>query len=182
MSATLDASSYSLYFNNAKVLYVQGRQYNVDILYTVTPQRDYLHSAITTVLQIHGEEREEEGEKEGERGGGKNNRESLGDILVFLTGQEEIETASRILKQCCSLFPSNWKDLLVLTLFASLPSHKQQRVFKPAPPNCRKVILATNIAETSLTLPGVKYVIDTGMVKARGYNPLIGEKEGLKIH
>ena len=156
MSATLDAENYSIYFNNAKVLYIQGRQYPVQIYYTVKPQHDYLHAAITTVLQLHGEEKDS------------------GDILVFLTGQEEIETAARILKQCQPLFPSHWHNLVVCPLFAALPSNQQQRVFQPVPQGTRKVVLSTNIAETSITLPGVKYVVDTGMVKARGYNPLIG--------
>lgn len=155
MSATLEADNYSIYFNNAKVLYVQGRQYKVHVQYTVKPQTDYFHSSITTTLQLHGEEQD-------------------GDILLFLTGQEEIESASRILKQCKELFPPHWKSLIICPLFAALPSHQQHKVFLPTPTNSRKVILSTNIAETSLTLPGVKYVIDTGMVKARGYNPLIG--------
>ncbi|XP_019852052.1 PREDICTED: putative ATP-dependent RNA helicase DHX33 [Amphimedon queenslandica] len=158
MSATLDTSSYSNYFNNAKVLYIQGRQYHVNVYYTLKPQSDYIHSAITTVLQLHGEE--ESGEN--------------GDILVFLTGQDEIESMLHTLIQCKSLFPSHWKDMMVLPLFSALPSAQQQKVFQKPPPNTRKVILSTNIAETSLTLSGVKYVIDTGMVKGRGYNPLMG--------
>ena len=156
MSATLEAEGFAAYFNNARVLYVQGRQYPVEMLYTPSPQPDYFHSMITTVLQIHGEDK------------------TQGDILVFLTGQEEIEVASRTLNQCRLLFPSNWMDLIVCPLFAALPNHQQQRVFNKAPRNCRKVVLSTNIAETSITIPGVKYIIDTGMVKARGYNPLIG--------
>lgn len=156
MSATLEAEGFASYFNNARVLYIKGRQYPVQLMYTPTPQPDYLHSAITTVLQIHGEEK------------------GTGDILVFLTGQEEIEGALKTLNQCRLLFPSDWKDLVVCPLFAALPQHQQQKVFKHTPPDCRKVILSTNVAETSITIPGVKYVIDSGMVKARGYNPLIG--------
>ena len=156
MSATLEADTFSVYFNNANILYVQGRQYPVQIYYTVQPQSDYLHAAITTTLQLHGEDNED------------------GDILVFLTGQEEIETTVRILNQCRALFPVHWKDIIVCPLFAALPSHQQQKVFKSTSSGCRKIILSTNIAETSITIPGVKYVIDTGMVKARGYNPHIG--------
>lgn len=161
MSATLDAGSYSEYFNNAKVLYIKGRQFHVNLYYALKPQPDYLHAAITTILQLH----EEEGEEE---------EEGLGDILVFLTGQDEIESMSRILKHCKSIFPRSWKNMMILPLFSALPSSQQQKVFQKAPPNTRKVILSTNIAETSLTLSGVKYVIDTGMVKARGYNPSLG--------
>ena len=160
MSATLDTSSYSKYFNNAKVLYIQGRQYHVNVYYTLKPQSDYIHSAITTVLQLHGEDEREE--------------DKTGDILVFLTGQDEIESMLHTLIQCRSLFPPHWKDMIVLPLFSALPLAQQQKVFQKSPPNTRKVILSTNIAETSLTLSGVKYVIDTGMVKGRGYNPLMG--------
>lgn len=156
MSATLEAELFAAYFNNARILYIQGRQYPVQVNYTVQPQTDYLQSAITTAFQIHGED-------EGE-----------GDILVFLTGQEEIETASQVMVKTTALMPQDWRDLLVCPLYASLPSHKQQKVFQATPPGCRKVILSTNIAETSITIPGVKYIIDTGMVKARGYNPRVG--------
>ena len=156
MSATLEAELFSTYFNNARILYIQGRQYPVQIYYTVQPQTDYLQSAITTAFQIHGEEEDE------------------GDILLFLTGQEEIEATSQAMAKCKPLMPEDWKDLLICPLYASLPSHKQQKAFQATPPGCRKVILSTNIAETSITIPGVKYVIDTGMVKARGYNPRVG--------
>ena len=95
--------------------------------------------------------------------------------------------------QCKALFPPDWMDIALCPLFAALPSKQQQEVFRPAPQvhqhqhkqthshttslllqGCRKVILSTNIAETSITLPGVCHVLDTGVVKARGYNPLIG--------
>ena len=156
MSATLETEGFAVYFNNARVLYVQGRQHPVHVFYTPQPQPDYLHSAITATLQLHGE------------------NEGDGDILVFLTGQEEIEVATKLLNQCRLMFPAGWKDLTICPLFAALPNHQQQRVFRQAPPGSRKVVLSTNIAETSITIPGVKYVIDTGMVKARGYNPVIG--------
>lgn len=155
MSATLAAEAFSNYFNNAKVLYIQGRQFPVRIYYTVTPQSDYLNSAVISILQLHEEQ-------------------DTGDILVFLTGREEIESMQSILAQCRELFPPNWNDILVCPLYAALPTNLQQKVFVETPKGVRKVILSTNIAETSITIPGVKYVVDTGMVKARGYNPHIG--------
>lgn len=155
MSATLTAEAFSNYFNNAKVLYIQGRQFPVQIMYTVSPQPDYLNSAVISILQLHEEQEN-------------------GDILVFLTGREEIESMQSILAQCRELFPSNWSDILVCPLYAALPTSHQQKVFVETPKGVRKVILSTNIAETSITIPGVKYVVDTGMVKARGYNPHIG--------
>lgn len=160
MSATLAAEEFAEYFNGAKILYIQGRQYPVKLYYTVTPQSDYINSAITTVLQLHQEEVQD----------GK----SKGDILVFLTGREEIESVQEILLKCQEMFPSDWLEMVVSPLFAALPSAQQQRVFQPTPKGCRKVVLATNIAETSITIPGVSYVIDTGVVKARGYKSSIG--------
>lgn len=154
MSATLAADAFSRYFNNAKVLYIQGRQYPVTVYYTAQAQSDYVHSAVTTVLQVH-------------------EKEETGDILLFLTGREEIESVQRVLQRCRGLFPPDWRDLEVCPLYAALPTHEQQKVFQETQEGCRKVILSTNIAETSITIPGVKYVIDTGMVKARAYNPHI---------
>ena len=161
MSATLAAEEFSKYFNQARILYIQGRQFPVTLYHSLTPQRDYVNSAITTVLQLHQEEVEEDGG-------------SKGDILVFLTGREEIESVCEILNKCQEMFPSGWLEMVVRPLFAALPTARQQRVFEPVPDACRKVILSTNIAETSITIPGVKYVVDTGVVKARGYNPRIG--------
>lgn len=100
--------------------------------------------------------------------------QSEGDILVFLTGREEIESVQDTLLRCSELFPSDWLDMCVCPLFAALPSSLQHRVFQPGPQGSRKVILSTNIAETSITIPGVRYVVDTGVVKARGYNPHVG--------
>ena len=97
-----------------------------------------------------------------------------------------------MLRQCRALFPSDWLDIQILPLYAALPSQQQQAVFKPAPEvisktshslthsltlceqGFRKVILSTNIAETSVTIPGVRSVVDTGLVKARGYSHLVG--------
>lgn len=160
MSATLAAEEFSEYFNGAKVLYIQGRQFPIKVYHTLSPQGDYVNSAITTVMQLHQEEVADHASK--------------GDILVFLTGREEIESVHAILGKCQEMFPSDWLEMLVCPLFAALPSSQQQKVFQPTPEHCRKVILATNIAETSITIPGVSYVVDTGVVKARGYNPRTG--------
>uniref|UniRef100_A0A7I4EI91 RNA helicase n=1 Tax=Physcomitrium patens TaxID=3218 RepID=A0A7I4EI91_PHYPA len=97
-----------------------------------------------------------------------------GDILLFLTGQEEIESMERLLKERASHLSPKVPKLLVVPIYAALPSEQQMRVFQPAPDGTRKVILATNIAETSLTIPGIRYVIDPGLVKARAYNPRTG--------
>ena len=160
MSATLAAEEFAEYFNEAKILYIQGRQFPIKLYYTLSPQADYINSAVTTVLQIHGEEVQD--------------GVSKGDVLVFLTGREEIESIHNILLKCQEMFPSDWLEMIVSPLFAALPSPQQQKIFQPTPRGCRKVILATNIAETSITISGVSYVIDTGVVKARGYNSCTG--------
>ncbi|AEY94834.1 FAAR180Cp [Eremothecium gossypii FDAG1] len=161
MSATLDAEKFQRYFNNSPLLAVPGRTHPVEIYYTPEFQRDYLDSAIRTVLQIHATEGE-------------------GDILLFLTGEEEIEDAVRkislegdqlIREQGCG-------PIKVYPLYGSLPPHHQQRIFEPAPASHngrpgRKVVVSTNIAETSLTIDGIVYVIDPGFSKQKVYNPRI---------
>ena len=138
--------------NTAVPISVEGRVYPVDTFYTQVPVRDYVKATIETVLQIHKEEPE-------------------GDILVFLTGQEEIETVVAIIKErvydpACPHHPSV-RHLTVLPLYSGLPYELQMRVFDKTASGDRKVIVATNIAETSITLDNIKYVIDSGFVKVR---------------
>ncbi|XP_014490699.1 pre-mRNA-splicing factor ATP-dependent RNA helicase DEAH10 [Vigna radiata var. radiata] len=152
MSASLDARAFSEYFGGAKAVHIQGRQFPVDIFYTRTAETDYLDASLITIFQIHLEE-------------------GPGDILVFLTGQEEIESVERLINEKLPQLPQENQKLLIVPIFAALPSEQQMRVFAPAPSGFRKVILATNIAETSVTIPGIKYVIDPGFVKARSYDP-----------
>ncbi|CAI9105870.1 OLC1v1004889C1 [Oldenlandia corymbosa var. corymbosa] len=155
MSASLDARGFSEYFGGARAVHIQGRQYPVDLLYTLQPETDYVDAALITIFQIHLEERD-------------------GDILVFLTGQEEIESVERLIHERLRQLPEGNRKLLTCPIFSSLPSEKQNKVFRLAPPGVRKVILATNIAETSVTIPGIRYVIDPGVVKARTYDPDTG--------
>ncbi|KAJ3284564.1 putative ATP-dependent RNA helicase dhx33 [Borealophlyctis nickersoniae] len=155
MSATLNAEAFSAFFDNAKVLFVAGRQFPVRMFHTVSKQEDYVDAALVATFQLHVEQPQ-------------------GDILVFLTGQEEIEALTTLLNDASRDLPPNCPGMLVCPIFASLPTAQQTRVFEPAPPGTRKIILSTNIAETSITISGVRYVVDTGMVKMRGYNPKIG--------
>ncbi|KAM0823885.1 hypothetical protein ACQ4PT_070566 [Festuca glaucescens] len=155
MSASLDAKCFSDYFGGAKAVHIQGRQYPVDTLYTYQPESDYLDATLVTIFQIHLEE-------------------GPGDILAFLTGQEEIESLERLIQERARLLPPDSSKIWITPIYSSLPSEQQMNAFKPAPSGNRKVVLATNIAETSVTIPGIKYVIDPGMVKARAYNPVTG--------
>ncbi|KAI1304582.1 putative ATP-dependent RNA helicase dhr2 [Mortierella claussenii] len=155
MSATLDAEKFSEYFYNAKIMYISGRMYPVKTLNTVEPQSDYVDSALVTAFQIHQEE-------------------APGDILIFLTGQEEIENLEKLIEEYAVDLPPSVGKLIPCPIFAAQDSATQQRIFEPAPVGTRKVILATNIAETSITIPNIRYVVDTGCHKSRGYNAKIG--------
>ncbi|PWN21856.1 putative ATP dependent RNA helicase [Microstroma glucosiphilum] len=154
-SATLDAEKFSSYFFNCPIFTIPGRTYPVEILYTKEPEPDYLDAALITVMQIHLSEPQ-------------------GDILVFLTGQEEIDTACEILFERMKALGSAVPELVILPVYSALPSEQQTRIFEPAPPGARKVIIATNIAETSITIDGVYYVIDPGFSKQNAYDARLG--------
>lgn len=152
MSATLNAERFQAYFEGAPLLDVPGRMFPVEIFYTPEPEKDYLVAAIRTVLQIHTVEPE-------------------GDILLFLTGEEEIEIACREITSECRKLGDEVGTMLVVPLYSTLPPQMQQRIFEQAPPKNkrgvpgRKVVVSTNIAETSLTIDGIVYVIDPGFAK-----------------
>jgi pre-mRNA-splicing factor ATP-dependent RNA helicase DHX15/PRP43 len=168
MSATLDALKFKKYFTTDEtppLFKVPGRTHPVEIFYTQEPEPDYVEASIRTVLMIH-------------------RAEDPGDILVFLTGQEEIEDACRKIKDEADDLLANHPDtigpLSCIPLYSSLPPQQQQRVFdRPPPPRVpggppgRKVIVSTNIAETSLTIDGIVYVVDPGFSKQTIYNPRI---------
>ncbi|GAA6043501.1 hypothetical protein JCM8097_002244 [Rhodosporidiobolus ruineniae] len=154
-SATLNASKFSDYFDEAPVFRIPGRRYPVDILYTPQPEANYLHAAVTTVFQIH-------------------TTQPKGDILVFLTGQDEIEAAQESLEETARALGNKVAELMICPIYANLPTDMQARIFEPTPEGARKVVLATNIAETSITIDGVVYVIDPGFVKQNSYNPRNG--------
>ncbi|KAK6920950.1 DEAD-box helicase, OB fold, partial [Dillenia turbinata] len=154
-SATLDAEKFSDYFDCAPIFKIPGRRFPVEIHYTKAPEADYLDAAIVTALQIHV-------------------TEPTGDILVFLTGQEEIETAEEIIKHRIRGLGTRIAELIICPIYANLPTELQAKIFEPTPEGARKVVLATNIAETSLTIDGIKYVIDPGFCKMKSYNPRTG--------
>lgn len=154
-SATLDSDKFSKYFNDCPIIKIPGRTYPVEILYTKEPEMDYLAAALDSVMQIHLSEPD-------------------GDILVFLTGQEEIDTSCEILFQRAKALGESAPELIILPVYSSLPSEMQSRIFEPTPAGSRKVILATNIAETSITIDGIYYVVDPGFVKINAYDPKLG--------
>ncbi|KAG0171394.1 hypothetical protein DFQ30_001077 [Apophysomyces sp. BC1015] len=164
-SATLDAEAFHGFFNHnhtrdkskdtASIISLEGRMYPVDILYTEKHVEDYVERAIQTVFDIH-------------------TKEPAGDILVFMTGREEIDTIVSELYDRAKTLPERSMSLIVLPLYAGLTSEEQMRIFETTPRHSRKVVVSTNIAEASVTLEGVVYVIDCGFVKVRAYNPKTG--------
>ncbi|KAI9004386.1 P-loop containing nucleoside triphosphate hydrolase protein [Hyaloraphidium curvatum] len=155
MSATLDAEKFSAYFGGARILYVAGRQFPVKQFHTPEPQEDYVDSAMVAVFQIHREQ-------------------APGDILVFLSGQDEIEALEKLLNENSVYLPPEQSKLLVVPLFAALPGAQQAKAFEPTPRGMRKCVIATNVAETSVTIPGIRYVVDTGVAKVRSFDSRIG--------
>jgi len=151
----MDAQKFSEYFDDAPIFNIPGRKFPVDIYYAKDPEANYLSACITTIMQIHI-------------------TQDAGDILVFLTGQEEIEAAVEILQTTARALGSKIKELILAPIYSSLPSEMQAKIFEPTPPGARKVVLATNIAETSITIDGIAYVIDPGFVKQNSYNPRTG--------
>lgn len=141
--------------NIGQIINLEGRMYPVDILYLETASENYVEKAVQTVFDIH-------------------TKEPDGDILVFLTGREEIDTAVQAISERTADLHPRAQQLMALPLYAGLSTEQQMYVFEEAQENTRKVIFSTNIAEASVTINGIVYVIDSGFVKLRAYNPLTG--------
>lgn len=154
-SATLDAEKFSNYFFQCPIFTIPGRTFPVEILYTKEPEADYLDATLITVMQIHLSE-------------------PAGDVLVFLTGQEEIDTCCETLYTRMQALGDLAPELIVLPVYSALPSEMQSRIFEPAPPGSRKCVVATNIAEASLTIDGIYYVVDPGFSKQKAFNAKLG--------
>ncbi|XP_055531073.1 probable ATP-dependent RNA helicase DHX35 [Wyeomyia smithii] len=157
-SATVDAELFQEFFNLKKkkedkdtsvILSVEGRMYPYEVFYLQQPCPDYVKGTVDTVMKIH-------------------RNEKPGDILAFLTGQEEVLKALDLLREHKEA--SGKDDLMILPMYGTLSNTDQLKVFFSAPKGTRKVILATNIAETSVTIPGIVYVIDCGFVKLNWYS------------
>ncbi|KAL9621616.1 MAG: hypothetical protein Q9160_004008 [Pyrenula sp. 1 TL-2023] len=169
-SATIQAKDFLVFFAGdadydvssevpkavkCSIVSIEGRTYPVDILYLQDATEEYVEKSVQTAFEIH--------KNEGE-----------GDILVFLTGREEIETAIEMLSERAATIPPKSQGLVAYPLYAGLSADEQMYVFEPAPDNTRKVIVSTNIAEASVTIDGVVYVVDCGFAKLRAYNSNTG--------
>jgi ATP-dependent RNA helicase DDX35 len=186
-SATLQAEAFLRFFSGeredesvegnemggsiGRIISLEGRMYPVDILYADEPVEDYVEKAVKTVFDIHARV---ESPRSQVAIGTNVLKESDGDILVFLTGREEIDTAISLISGRTSTLHPQAPSLLPLPLYAGLTSEQQLYVFEPPPENTRKVVLSTNIAEASITIDGIVYVIDCGFVKLRAFNPATG--------
>ncbi|AOA63310.1 ATP-dependent RNA helicase [Komagataella phaffii CBS 7435] len=155
MSATLDAEKFSKFFADAPILFVEGKMYPVERSYVKAPVDDIVDTVVKTLVHL-------------------NQGEQKGDVLCFLPGQEEIDKAEAVLNQLAPLLPKEAPRIVPLPLYAALPSAKQAKVFLPVKNHQRKLILATNIAETSVTVPGIKYVVDSGLRKVKVWRHQLG--------
>ncbi|KAF2685837.1 P-loop containing nucleoside triphosphate hydrolase protein [Lentithecium fluviatile CBS 122367] len=138
------------------ICFVEGRQYPVRTTYLPEASMDWVESALKLIFQIHYKE------------------PLPGDVLVFLTGQDKIESLQKLVNDYAEGMDKDVPRLLVLPLFAALSQPAQQLIFQPTPHRARKVILATNIAETSVTVPGVRFVIDCGKSKIKQFRSKLG--------
>ena len=152
MSATLDASSFQHYFPRAPLFQVPGSLFPVELFYTQEPEPDYLQAALRTVTQIHL-------------------YEPPGDVLLFLTGEQEILDLCTKLSRAMATWPVEKRTLRIVPLFSSLPQAQQEAAFEPTPAGMRKIVASTNIAETSVTINGIVYVVDTGFCKQKFFDP-----------
>ena len=136
--------------------YIEGRQYQVTLKHTAEPVQDIVETSLRMIFQIHRQE------------------PMPGDVLVFFHGRDIITSLESLVNQYAHDMDPELPKLLVLPLFAALSQAAQHRVFQPAPRNTRKIIIATNIAETSVTVPGVRFVIDSGKAKVKQFRTSIG--------
>ncbi|KAK9727570.1 Pre-mRNA-splicing factor ATP-dependent RNA helicase PRP16 [Basidiobolus ranarum] len=153
-SATMNAEKFSTFFGNVPIFTIPGRTFPVDVMFSKTPCEDYVDSAVKQILSIHLSH-------------------PAGDILVFMTGQEDIEITCQVLAERLEQLDDP-PPLAILPIYSQMPADLQAKIFDKAANNARKVIVATNIAETSLTVDGIMYVVDSGYCKLKVYNPKIG--------
>jgi pre-mRNA-splicing factor ATP-dependent RNA helicase DHX38/PRP16 len=153
-SATMNSKRFSDFFGGAPEFTIPGRTFPVDVMFHRSPVEDYVDQAVQQVLAIHVSM-------------------GPGDILVFMTGQEDIEVTCELVQKRLDALNDPPK-LSILPIYSQMPADLQAKIFDKAPPGVRKCIVATNIAETSLTVDGIMYVVDSGYSKLKVYNPKMG--------
>jgi pre-mRNA-splicing factor ATP-dependent RNA helicase DHX38/PRP16 len=154
-SATLNAERFSEFFGGVPIFRIPGRTFHVEKYFAKTPPEDYVEAAVKQVLTIHLSF-------------------PPGDILVFMTGQEDIEATCQVIAERAATL-DGVPPILLLPMYSQLPADLQAKIFDSTTDGTRKCIISTNIAETSLTVDGIKYVVDCGYAKVKVYNPKIGK-------
>lgn len=153
-SATMNSKRFSDFFGGAPEFIIPGRTFPVDVMFHRSPVEDYVDQAVQQVLSIHVSQ-------------------GQGDILVFMTGQEDIECTCELVQERLNALNDPPK-LSILPIYSQMPADLQAKIFDRAAPGVRKCIVATNIAETSLTVDGIMFVVDAGYSKLKVYNPRMG--------
>lgn len=151
-SATMDASKFSKYFGGAPIFHIQGRTYDVEPFFLRSNPQDYVYEAVRQACSIHL-------------------KESPGDILIFMTGQDDVECTCQLIREHLAKI-ENAPEMTVFPIYSQLPVEQQAKVFENL--KIRKCVVATNIAETSLTIDGIRYVIDSGFCKQKSYSSKAG--------
>ncbi|KAF5393682.1 hypothetical protein D9757_000342 [Collybiopsis confluens] len=153
-SATMNAEKFSNFYGMAPCFTIPGRTFPVEIFHAKSPCEDYVDSAVKQVFQIHL---------------------SLppGDILVFMTGQEDIEITCQVTQERLDQLDEP-SPLAVLPIYSQMPADLQAKIFEATSDGRRKVMVATNIAKTSLTVDGILYVVNAAYSKLKVYNPKVG--------
>eukprot|EP00004_Rigifila_ramosa_P027499 TRINITY_DN899_c0_g2_i1.p1 TRINITY_DN899_c0_g2~~TRINITY_DN899_c0_g2_i1.p1 ORF type:complete len:1026 (+),score=231.74 TRINITY_DN899_c0_g2_i1:1-3078(+) len=154
-SATLDADKFSNFFGGVPIFRIPGRTFPFEIFYAKNTVEDYVEATVKQAISIHLQN-------------------PPGDILIFMTGQEDIECVCQVIAERLEQLGEDVPPLALLPIYSQLPSDLQAKIFDKAPNGARKCIVATNIAETSLTVDGILYVIDCGYCKLKVYNPRMG--------
>lgn len=161
-SATMDSAKFSQFFANVPVFTIPGRTFPVEILHSKNPVEDYVAAAVSESVRLHLTHKDEQG-----------------DIMIFMPGQEEIEVTCDKIKERLEDLEKQVEDgeigkLKILPMYSSLSAEKQSEVFKETKDGARKCVVATNIAETSLTVDGIRYVIDSGFSRLKVFLPGMG--------
>jgi ATP-dependent helicase HrpA len=159
-SATLDPERLAQHFGGAPILQVEGRTYPVEIRYQAPDEDHDLEEQVAAGIEGLW--------RGGKVGDALPSRPLAGDVLVFLPGEREINELARSL-------PGRFPRAEVLPLYSRLPAEKQDRVFSTR--GAPRIVLATNVAETSVTVPGIRYVVDTGTARINRYSPRLGVQQ-----
>ncbi len=147
-SATIDTQSFATHFSDAPIVHIEGRTFPVDLRYSPVDEEDedekknYIDHCVQTVLDLHL-------------------HEGPGDMLVFLPTEKDI-------RSCCTLLNAKIDQAVILPLFGRLQAGDQKKIFLPQ--SKRKIVVATNVAETSITVPNIRFVVDTGLARQSFYN------------